>query len=173
MRYPAMTAIEKDSLIRLILHEEGCRAVWSLEERELPKYDLEVRLCEAIEQSEAGICQESKLFQPPGCMSRIGLQRGYEGCQGYVRLREVTPSYEAQYEMQTILREHPDQVTQATQALLGEFLDPTPDFLQDDQISEQVSQQTQNIVESQGETLVLGQGEAMESQLAEPESQMD
>ena len=62
-------------------------------------------------------------------------------------------SLEGQYEMQTILHEHPYEVTQATQLVLGEYLaQPIPDNQQPAQSSEQLSQQTQNIDESQRET---------------------
>ena len=124
MRYRRMSLEEVVMLSKLVLFEAARRHDWLMgvfsDETLRANYTLLVELSTGIEQAEQGICSDAKYFEG-GVLSLDKLAEGYAGNPAYMWL-SLNGSLEGKYEMQTILRECHEEVTDVGLNLVREWL---------------------------------------------------
>ena len=90
------------------------------EERGLAKYRVTIQNTEGIELAEMGFCRETRLF-PAGELSFERVMGPYERCEAYQWLSSHA-RHEAMFEMQTILHQSEQRVTQGVINLQNQWI---------------------------------------------------
>ena len=114
-RYPHLSSLEKKYLCQLTLFESGRRYISYVEPADRERYRMTVRMNEAIEQAEASIMHEARLY-PINALRPENLE-DYNMCEAYDQLRRKASS-ESMFEMSTILTERYNAVHEATENVL-------------------------------------------------------